>query len=47
MYPQDRLTCEFLVETKEKYGWPHQVMATTGKNSEYGNYKYFGKHVCN
>ena len=34
MYPQDRLTCEFLVETKEKYGWPHQVMATTGKNSK-------------
>ena len=34
MYPQDRMTCEFLVESKKKYGWPHQVMATTGKNSK-------------
>ena len=34
MYPQDRLTCEFLKESKEKYGWPKQIMATTGKNSK-------------
>jgi len=34
MYPQDRKTCEFLIESKKKYGWPLQVMATTGKNSK-------------
>ena len=34
MYPQDRLTCEFLKKSKEKYGWPKQIMATTGKNSK-------------
>ena len=34
MYPQDSKTCEFLVESKKKYGWPLQVMATTGKNSK-------------
>ena len=34
MYPQDRLTCEFLKKSKEKYGWPRQIMATTGKNSK-------------
>ena len=34
MYPQDRLTCEYLKESKEKYGWPKQIMATTGKNSK-------------
>ena len=34
MYPQDRLTCEFLKRSKEKYGWPKQIMATTGKNSK-------------
>ena len=34
MYPQDRTTCEFLMESKKKYGWPLQVMATTGKNSK-------------
>ena len=34
MYPQDRKTCEFLVESKKKYGWPLQIMATTGKNSK-------------
>ena len=34
MYPQDRKTCEFLIKSKKKYGWPLQVMATTGKNSK-------------
>jgi len=34
MYPTDRTTCEFLMESKKKYGWPLQVMATTGKNSK-------------
>ena len=34
MYPQDRKTCELLIKSKKKYGWPLQVMATTGKNSK-------------
>ena len=34
MYPQDSKTCEFLVKSKKKYGWPLQFMATTGKNSK-------------
>ena len=34
MYPQDMLTCEYLKESKEKYGCPKQIMATTGKNSK-------------
>ena len=34
MYPQDKLTCEYLKESKKKYGWPNQIMATTGKNSK-------------
>ena len=34
MYPQDNQACEWLLESKDKYGWPLQVMATTGKNSK-------------
>jgi len=34
MYPQDRKTCEFLVESKLKNNWPLEIMATTGKNSK-------------
>ena len=34
MYPQDKLVCEFLLESKKKYSWPLQIMATTGKNSK-------------
>ena len=34
MYQQDRKTCEFLMESKKKYGWPLMVMATTGKNNK-------------
>ena len=34
MYPQDRLFCEMLVETKKKYNWPLRVMSATGKNSK-------------
>ena len=30
MYPQDKLVCEFLLDSK-KYDWPLQIMATTGK----------------
>ena len=34
MYPQDKLVCEYLLESKKKYSWPLQIMATTGKNSK-------------
>ena len=34
MYPQDRKTCKMLVEVNKKYGWPLQIMSTTGKNSK-------------
>jgi radical SAM superfamily enzyme YgiQ (UPF0313 family) len=34
MYPQDKKTCEMLAEVKEKYGWPLQIMGSTGKNSK-------------
>ncbi len=34
MYPTDKKTCEFLMESKKKYGWPLQIMGTTGKNSK-------------
>ena len=34
MYPQDRITCEFLLESNKKNNWPLEIMATTGKNSK-------------
>jgi radical SAM superfamily enzyme YgiQ (UPF0313 family) len=34
MYPQDRKTCEIFLKVKKKYGWPLQIMSTTGKNSK-------------
>ena len=34
MYPRDREVCLALKESKEKYGWPLQIMATTGKNNK-------------
>ena len=34
MYPQDKLVCEYLLESKRKYNWPLQIMATTGKNNK-------------
>ena len=34
MFPRDREICEALFETQQKFGWPRQVMATTGKNSK-------------
>ena len=34
MYPSDRLTCDYLLDAKNKYSWPLQIMATTGKNSK-------------
>ena len=34
MYPQDAKDCEWLMDSKKKYGWPLQIMATTGKNAK-------------
>ena len=34
MYPRDREICVALREVHDKYGWPLQIMATTGKNSK-------------
>jgi radical SAM superfamily enzyme YgiQ (UPF0313 family) len=34
MYPQDSKVCEWLMDSKKKYGWPLQIMATTGKNAK-------------
>ena len=34
MYTQDAKVCEWLMESKKIYGWPLQVMATTGKNAK-------------
>lgn len=34
MYPRDRDICLALKETHDKYGWPSQIMATTGKNNK-------------
>jgi radical SAM superfamily enzyme YgiQ (UPF0313 family) len=34
MFPRDRDICEALYEAQQEYGWPLQVMATTGKNNK-------------
>ena len=34
MYPRDRNICLALREAHDKYGWPSQIMATTGKNNK-------------
>ncbi|MBI4191185.1 MAG: radical SAM protein [Betaproteobacteria bacterium] len=34
MFPRDREICEALYETQQKFDWPRQVMATTGKNAK-------------
>jgi radical SAM superfamily enzyme YgiQ (UPF0313 family) len=34
MYPRDREICIALSEAKEKYGWPVNINATTGKNNK-------------
>lgn len=34
MYPRDREICEMLLKSQEAHGWPHQIMATTGKNAK-------------
>jgi radical SAM superfamily enzyme YgiQ (UPF0313 family) len=34
MFPRDRDICEALHDSQQKYGWPLQVMATTGKNNK-------------
>ena len=34
MYPRDREVCLALKDSKDKYGWPLQIMSTTGKNNK-------------
>ena len=34
MYPRDRDICLALREAHDKYGWPSEIMATTGKNNK-------------
>jgi radical SAM superfamily enzyme YgiQ (UPF0313 family) len=34
MYARDRELCESLYETYNNFGWPRQIMATTGKNNK-------------
>jgi len=34
MYPTDKKTCEFFLESKKKYKWPLQIIGTTGKNAK-------------
>jgi len=34
MYARDKDICEVLKEAQSRYGWPMQIMATTGKNNK-------------
>lgn len=34
MYPRDRDICEALYQANQTFGWPRQIMATTGKNNK-------------
>ena len=34
MFPRDREICEALYDAKVKFGWPLQIMASTGKNNK-------------
>ena len=34
MYPSDIQTCNFLVESNKNYGWPKNIIGTTGKNQK-------------
>lgn len=34
MFPRDRAICEALHESQQKYGWPINIGATTGKNNK-------------
>ncbi|NQU56269.1 MAG: radical SAM protein [Rhodospirillales bacterium] len=34
MFPRDREICETLLKTQQKYGWPLNIVATTGKNNK-------------
>lgn len=34
MYPRDREVCEALYQTHKDFGWPQQIMSTTGKNNK-------------
>ncbi|MBK8759897.1 MAG: radical SAM protein [Sulfuritalea sp.] len=34
MFSRDREICEALLKSQQQYGWPHQIMSTTGKNNK-------------
>jgi len=34
MFSRDRDICEALLKSQEKFGWPRQIMSTTGKNNK-------------
>ena len=34
MYQRDREICEALLRSQKTFGWPRQIMATTGKNNK-------------
>ena len=34
MFPRDREICEALLETQNSYGWPLNIISTTGKNNK-------------
>lgn len=34
MYPRDKTICEMLLKTQKDFGWPLQIMSTTGKNNK-------------
>lgn len=34
MYSRDKTICEALLESQKRYGWPRQIMSTTGKNNK-------------
>ena len=34
MFPRDKEICQALYDARQEFGWPIQVMATTGKNSK-------------
>lgn len=34
MYPRDKQICEMLLKSQKDYGWPLQIVSTTGKNNK-------------
>lgn len=34
MFPRDREICEALLKSQKEFGWPRQIMSTTGKNNK-------------